>query len=659
MKVCPPHITVLLIIFWMFALNSLGLAATAIDPQVDQLYEELNEANSDSIVLRLELQLSDSLLFFQPDSAMGHAKRALHLAKKNLDTLSCAEAYNNIGIVATIQGKYLTGTEYFQEALHHYESAGNLEGASKILNNLGVIYQTLEDYQKSIQHHREGVALDLKLNDHEGVATNLYNIAVAYLDLEQSDSCWHYINQLNAYQRFHQMYVSPTPIIGAWYLNEGKLDSAQYFLEKALIENETENDETRRISSILSLSEVMLKRGKHSTALQKLASIESSIEENGFNDQLMMVYQTKSDIYQDLKQFEKALMYKEAFIELKDSLDELNNYNRISELNAKYESEKTEKELAEKEAMLIEQQINEDFKSRIFIIIILCFIIVAVILLVSYLKGRKTNHILNQQNAEINDQRHKIISSINYAKKIQNSILIPEKQIRRFLPESFVYFKPKDIVSGDFYWFSQIGDKCILATIDCTGHGVPGAFMSLIANAKLNKVVNEKRIYDPGLILSEVHHEIFKALNQEESKSSAQDGMDMSLCVIDQVNKQISFAGAQNSIYLINDHEAKEIKADSYSIGGNLYSTLGSASFNTKNIPYEQGTCLYMFTDGYVDQFGGTENKKLNKSRFKEMLINLSSNGLSQAKLGVEQYFQNWKGSNKQIDDVLLIGTRL
>jgi serine phosphatase RsbU (regulator of sigma subunit) len=390
-----------------------------------------------------------------------------------------------------------------------------------------------------------------------------------------------------------------------------------------------------------------------------LGIAEKSAVRNEFNDAMLDIYSVKSDIFKDLSDFRHAYKYQQLHVELKDSLKELNNFSRISELNARYESEKREKEIAEKEVMLAEQEASEKSQQMIFVIVVICIALILVLVSYSLIKKKKINRVLNEQNEEINEQRTKILSSINYAKKIQNSILLPEEQIQKFLPNSFVYFKPKDIVSGDFYWFSKLGSRYIIATIDCTGHGVPGAFMSLIANSKLNKVVNEKGIHDPGKILTEVHKEIISSLNQEAHKNNAQDGMDMSLCIIDPTNMKIQFAGAQNPIYLVKDQQAKEIKGDGFSIGGSFFINHSSSDFTTKEISYEEGTYLYMFTDGYIDQFGGEDNKKMNKKRFKELLLHTSHNGLTNAKTHIENTFHQWRGLNPQIDDVLIIGTKL
>lgn len=625
---------------------------------VEELYLELNESVSDTASLRLQLEISDQLLFSFPDSALGHAEDALSLAHELEKPLYIAEAYNNIGIVASLKGKNLTGLENFQLALDYFEKAQDREGASKILNNLGAIYSYIENYDESIRHHQEGYAIDIEIQDYQGAAICLYNIALSYLSLEKYDSCMHYTHALERFQQLHGEAVNPSAILGEVYLAKDMLDSAKFHMNASLKGSLEEQDEMGAVQSYIGLANIAFKEKNYNNGLALLFSAEPSCERNDFMDALLSIHELRAKMFEAQKEYEKAFISSKAYLSLKDSLDRLNNVSRINELNAKYESEKREKEIAEKSAELIQQRASEANQRKVFLIVGISIMIVLLVLVWSIIKKRNTNRILNQQNCEINNQRRKIISSINYARKIQNSILIPEQQIRRFLPESFVFFQPKDIVSGDFYWFTEIGDRFILATIDCTGHGVPGAFMSLIANAKLNKVVNEKRIYDPGLILSEVHHEIYRSLNQSsEENDRSQDGMDMSLCVIDQKERTISFAGAQNGIVLVNKGTAHEVKADNYSIGGHFF--MKRATFTTKTIPYHHGTYLYMFTDGFVDQFGGEENKKLNKQRFNQMLIALSETGLGKAKASMSEHFSAWKGDNEQIDDILVIGARL
>jgi serine phosphatase RsbU (regulator of sigma subunit) len=277
-------------------------------------------------------------------------------------------------------------------------------------------------------------------------------------------------------------------------------------------------------------------------------------------------------------------------------------------------------------------------------------------------KNRRLNSLLKLQNNQINIQRQKIISSINYAKRIQQSTLPKEHEFKKLFKDSFIYFKPKDIISGDFYAYQQIGRKIYVAAVDCTGHGVPGAFMSLIANAKLNKVVNEMGERDPGRILDCMHREIQHALHQEKGQEHTMDGVEMSLCAIDCDQNSIEFAGAGSSIFIVRNGKILEIKGDYTGLGGvdYIWAKKGKAlEFTTRNIQYQPGDQLYMFSDGIHDQIGGEEKKKLNKTKFKEHIIHLSGAAFDQAVAKCEQFVAEWRNSHQQTDDMMLIGIKL
>jgi serine phosphatase RsbU (regulator of sigma subunit) len=404
------------------------------------------------------------------------------------------------------------------------------------------------------------------------------------------------------------------------------------------------------------LAEIQIDLKNYQEAEKSLKRAINIANKNKYWEFIQKYYELTAEMQAAKGQYGSAFESQQRFIELKDSLNQVNNTEQINELNAKYQTAKKDREIAENKRLMAERRAAEEMRNIIFAIVIAAILIVALLSISFLLKQKKSNKLLNLQNEEIKEQRHKIISSINYAKKIQNSILTPEREIRKILPSSFVFFKPKDIVSGDFYWFSKQGNKIIMAAIDCTGHGVPGAFMSLIANSKLNKVINELRITDPSEMLNKLHSEIVNSLHQNNEHENAQDGMDMSICIIDPDNKKIEFAGAHNSMMLVNGSDITEIKADSLSIGGRLY---GDSSFNSKTLDYTPGDKLFLYTDGYIDQFGGEQNKKLNKKRFKNLLLEVSEHSPEDAKNHLEEYLNNWMGSTPQLDDVLLIGTRL
>jgi serine phosphatase RsbU (regulator of sigma subunit) len=269
---------------------------------------------------------------------------------------------------------------------------------------------------------------------------------------------------------------------------------------------------------------------------------------------------------------------------------------------------------------------------------------------------------VTQQKHEIEKKNEDITASINYAKTIQSAILPTQDEITRFLPEHFILFKPKSIVSGDFYWFQHIGeDLLVIAAADCTGHGVPGAFMSMVGNDLLNEIIMARGIIKPHQILYELHKGVRYALKQEENKNH--DGMDIAICTINLSHKRLLYAGAMNPLYYIQTNEKSEaqlieIKADKKNIGG--HQKEAERIFTSHEISIEQPTTFYIFSDGYQDQFGGEEGRKFMTKRFRELLFSVHHLPLSKQQYLLNQTLNEWMGANhKQIDDVLVIGVRL
>lgn len=271
-----------------------------------------------------------------------------------------------------------------------------------------------------------------------------------------------------------------------------------------------------------------------------------------------------------------------------------------------------------------------------------------------------------QQKIKIEAQNTKITDSINYAQKIQKSMLPSEKSIKRYFPESFIFYRPKDIVSGDFYWFAepstdengQETNKLFIAAADCTGHGVPGAFMSMIGNTLLNEIVNGKKIFDPSEILTQLNTGVINALNQRTNKEDAQnDGMDITVCQIDPDLKKIYLACANHVVFVLNDDEIEMIEGDFFSIGG-MFSIMKNPEYTRHEITYNDNTTIYMFSDGFQDQFGGKDNQKFMLGRFKDTLRNISKLAMQEQLEKLQKTFEDWKGEYRQIDDILVMGIK-
>lgn len=262
---------------------------------------------------------------------------------------------------------------------------------------------------------------------------------------------------------------------------------------------------------------------------------------------------------------------------------------------------------------------------------------------------------------EISRKNRNITDSINYAKRIQDAILVNEEDFTCNLPNSFVYYSPKDIVSGDFYWINKINNKIVVVAADCTGHGVPGALMSMIGVMLLNEIVNQKHIIKPSLILEKLHKGILDVLHQESNDNASQDGMDIAICIIDKEESILEYSGAMMSMYVVDNDRINIIEADLRSLGGSLWLRKESDDFTYTNhiLELNNDMTIYLFSDGYLDQFGGEENQKFNGFRFRQLLLSINKLPAHEQKLIVSNTIDEWKGDNKQLDDMLVLGIKV
>lgn len=270
-----------------------------------------------------------------------------------------------------------------------------------------------------------------------------------------------------------------------------------------------------------------------------------------------------------------------------------------------------------------------------------------------------------RQKEEIETQSQKlevlykhVTDSIKYAKRIQDAILPPDSLVKSILPDSFVLFKPKDIVSGDFYWIHQKEGKAMFAAVDCTGHGVPGAFMSIVGHNILKQVVNNTAATQPALILDELNKGVSETLHHAHvEESAAKDGMDLSFCTIDPGSKELQYAGAYNPLYLIRNGELHQVKADKFPIG--FFVGEEKKSFTNHKIQLQKDDCIYIFSDGYADQFGGPNGKKFMANHFRDLLLKVHKYPAEEQKSILDKTIEDWKGSQEQVDDILVIGVKI
>jgi serine phosphatase RsbU (regulator of sigma subunit) len=353
-------------------------------------------------------------------------------------------------------------------------------------------------------------------------------------------------------------------------------------------------------------------------------------------------------------------------VQVKDSIYNESNLKIMSELEAKYQNEKKQLQIdnLNKQNELSEVKIEKQaLTTRLLIIGSGLLLIIALMILIAYRNKRKANEIISEQKRQVEIQRDlvevkskEITDSINYAQRIQRVLLASDSMLQQHLPEYFVFYKPKDIVSGDFYWASAGEKKFYMCTGDCTGHGVPGAFMSLLNISFLNEAVIEKKIESPDKILDHVRTQIITSLNPAGTQVESWDGMDAVLCTFDFKGMWLRFVCANNPLWLIRNNELKEFAADKMPVGKH---TDSSRSFTLNTLGLRKGDIIYTFTDGYADQFGGEKGKKFKYKKLQKLLLDNSSKTMQEQKEILDKTFESWQGINEQVDDVLLIGIRV
>ena len=278
--------------------------------------------------------------------------------------------------------------------------------------------------------------------------------------------------------------------------------------------------------------------------------------------------------------------------------------------------------------------------------------------LINYLEDAKLNleQKVMERTREIEQQRMNITDSIHYASRIQKALMLPSEKLDKLMPSHFILNKPKDIVTGDYFWVSNKNDSLIFAVADCTGHGVPGAFMSILGINFLNEIVNNSDTPRANDILNELREQIIKALGQTGKRDEAREGMEMALCVVDFKRRMVQFSGAFRPMYLISEGELSVIDGDRMPIG--IYEE-EEVSFSNKEVPFKENDMIYLFTDGYVDQIGGLQRKTFKSVRFKKLLKEISNKPLIEQKSILREEHEIWRAGQEQIDDILILGVEL
>jgi serine phosphatase RsbU (regulator of sigma subunit) len=365
-------------------------------------------------------------------------------------------------------------------------------------------------------------------------------------------------------------------------------------------------------------------------------------------------------MFEHLDDYKSAIDFMDTYVRLNDSLNNAIYTKNLSETEAKYQNEKRE----EQNILLSERLKNKSLQIYFALAAILLLLGLAFFIFRGLRQKNKANIALSDKNKIIEEksllveEQHKdITDSIKYAQRIQQAILPPDKLWNNILPQSFVFYQPKDILSGDFYWIEETTEHIFIAAADCTGHGVPGALMSIVNYNLLNRAVLEHGLTNAGAILDSVNKYLTLSLHQTYQESAVRDGMDVSLCVINKKTKKMDFAGAFNSIYLIRNNAIQEFIPDKQPVGAFIEDNI--KLFTSQSFQLLENDVVYMFTDGYADQFGGPKGKKYKYKQLQHLLLSSYTKPFDEQNQIFKSAINDWKGSLEQVDDILLLGYKI
>ncbi|MCX8079775.1 MAG: tetratricopeptide repeat protein [Bacteroidia bacterium] len=583
-----------------------------------------------------------------------------------------ATMMGNIGAVHFARSDYPRALEYYFRSLKINEKIGNKQGEAANLSNIGLVYSNLREDSLALKYYYQSLKINEEIGNKKGQAGNLVNIGIAYHNLgDFARGLEYYFKALKLNEKIgnKQGQANNLGNIGIIYSDKKEYARALEYYFKALKIFEEIGDKRSQAINLGNIGFIFLKQKKYHLSEAYLKKAEK------LNNELRIIYFLKYN-YEDLSElcrqkgnYKEALEYYKKYIKCRDTIMNDENQKAIvqKELKFKFEKEKALKEKEHQKKLEIERKERE--KQKIitgFVVVGLILVTVFSLFVINRLKvTRKQKNIIEKQKKIVEEQKliveeqkklveqknKDILDSINYAKRIQNAFLPSNAKWKEHLPNSFVLYLPKEIVAGDFYWMEYANNYVYVAVADCTGHGVPGAMVSVVCSNALTKAVLEEKLTETDQILNRTRELVIEKLTSEDN---IRDGMDVGLVRIEKNRNTIQFSGANRPLYLINhDKSLTEIKPDKQPIG--RYED--SKPFSKQDIIINKGIRVYLTTDGYADQFGGKKGKKIGTKQFKDMLCStISEYAPNLQKEKLLSYFLQWKGIKEQTDDITIIG---
>ena len=637
----------------------------------------------DSIITEYLLDSAHALKFIDLSLSIQFAEEGIRYSKKTNDFINEANAYNVIGICHHLQSDYQIAFQYYQKALNIFIRNNHPKGQSSSLINIGVLYKDQKNYETSTKYFLKAKKFAELGNDSTNIAAIYNNIGINFQNQQHLDSAiFYYLKALGIREKLNRLdlMANSYACIATIYSDKNEFEKSLEYHFKSLKIDSLSNEKRNMAITLSNISSVYTNLKEYDKALDVGKKALKVAKELDYVQMYQDIYFNLFHIYFYKNDYKNAFEYARNYIALKDSLYKVESNEIVMEMQAKYDSELKENEILmlNTQNELQEHKIAQQKTFTYFLVVFaLLLVSIAFLSIRAYRQKTKANQLISFQNNELVEQKREIQEksklvevkslqlehafieikdSINYAKKIQDAILPKSSKLEELKDSVAILYLPKDVVSGDFYWFEKIDSKYIFATADCTGHGVPGAFMSMIGVNNLNQIIVENKITSPDRILKELNIAVKKVLKQDDEDSESRDGMDISISCFDLDKKIISYSGAFRPLVYIRNNELFEIKGSRNPIGG---SAPIDFDYELHEFEYQKDDVYYMFSDGFPDQFGGTKGKKFMNKQLKEVFMNIFKQSPLEQKEKLKAELEAWRGDNEQIDDVLVMCVKI
>jgi serine phosphatase RsbU (regulator of sigma subunit) len=637
----------------------LGLTLNSQPERIKDSLEKLviNTNEKDTLRTIYYFQLSLHSIHTQPSEAERYCQATLTQARKQNYQRGIAMAYQAFGEYYNAKGLYEQALESQVKAIGIYEKLNDFRKASIISNSSGNTYLGLNNNKKALEYYQLSLQQAEKAKNDMAQAIARVGIGNVYSELGRYRET---IEELRYAKDVFKMSGAEFQLAFVYsnmaesFKNINEIDSATHYAKIALPIMEKYNSRYGISFTNMILGGIDLTHEKYNSALNYFfRALQIADEDKAIDNQKEVCFQIYK-LFEKKGNAEQALLYFKKYSVLKDSVFNSESRNKLLEIQTKYDIEAKEKEnrLLQQDQMIAKKSLQTQRVLFYCVALILLMVFVFAYLANKNLKKQKRmNLVLKEQKELVEHSKKEILDSITYAKRIQNTILAHKDFIGNHIAENFILYKPKDIVSGDFYWANRKNDLFYLAVCDSTGHGVPGAFMSLLSISYLNEAIGEKNITQPNEVFDYVRLKLIENISKEGQK----DGFDGILLCLNKTTGELTYTAANNKPVIVTQDGTFELASDRMPVG------LGERkdNFTLHRIKLKKNDTLYLFTDGYADQFGGPKGKKMMYKRLYDQFKEIASKPLATQAEHLNEVFEAWRGKLEQVDDVCIVGLRL